>query len=201
MQLEKTLGPFLHNIISSLRLRYHKYHFTALLMWPFKVSIFFKSISTSLFTGGTFYSNLDIFHEYLMQQSLKLGSVLILKINILHLTLIDNCPLYLNERRTLLSNCDDININIETLLFGNDKYSYDVNSKIFGKVRSEKVKKSEKLLTLALKSFWLIYKSSNFSKYFGVDVITILIVPKEQSFNIDIDIVAITQKCSSFVQV
>ena len=53
------------------------------------------------------------------------------------------------------------------------------------KVRStsEKVKKwkSEKLLTLALKSFWLIYKSSNFSKYFGVDVITILIVPKEQS--------------------
>jgi hypothetical protein len=35
------------------------------------------------------------------------------------------CPLYLNERRTLLSNCDDININIETLLFGNDKYSYD----------------------------------------------------------------------------
>jgi hypothetical protein len=41
------------------------------------------------------------------------------------------CPLYLNERRTLLSNCDDININIETLLFGNDKYSYDVNSNIF----------------------------------------------------------------------
>jgi hypothetical protein len=100
--------------------------------------------------------------------------------------------------------------------------------------------KSEKLLTLALKSFWLIYKSSNFSKYFGVDAITILIVPKEQSFNIDIeirggsrgggggghpapppkiefvlcapppnlkildpplDIVAITQKCSSFAQV
>jgi hypothetical protein len=45
------------------------------------------------------------------------------------------CPLYLNERRTLLSNCDDININIETLLFGNDDYSYDVNSKIFEKVR------------------------------------------------------------------
>jgi hypothetical protein len=37
------------------------------------------------------------------------------------------------------------------------------------KWKSEKVKKSEKLLTLALKSFWLIYKSSNFSKYFGVD--------------------------------
>jgi hypothetical protein len=34
------------------------------------------------------------------------------------------CSLYLNERRTLLSNCDDININIENLLFGNDKYSY-----------------------------------------------------------------------------
>jgi hypothetical protein len=31
------------------------------------------------------------------------------------------CPLYLNERRTLPSNCDDININIETLFFGNDK--------------------------------------------------------------------------------
>ena len=46
------------------------------------------------------------------------------------------CPLYLNERRTLLSNCDDININIETLLFGNDKHNYDVNSKIFGKVRT-----------------------------------------------------------------
>jgi hypothetical protein len=44
------------------------------------------------------------------------------------------CPLYLNESRTLLSNCDDINTNIETLLFGNDNYSYDVNSKIFGKV-------------------------------------------------------------------
>ena len=38
------------------------------------------------------------------------------------------CPLYLNER-TLLSDCDDININIEILLFGNDDYSYDVNSK------------------------------------------------------------------------
>ena len=46
------------------------------------------------------------------------------------------CSLYLNERRTLLSNCDDININIETLLFGNDNYSYNVNSKIFGKVRT-----------------------------------------------------------------
>ena len=45
------------------------------------------------------------------------------------------CHLYLNERRTLLINCDDININIETLFFGNDDYSYDVNSKIFGKVR------------------------------------------------------------------
>ena len=45
------------------------------------------------------------------------------------------CPLYLNERKTLLSDCDDIiNINIETLLFGDDDYSYDVNSKMFGKV-------------------------------------------------------------------
>jgi hypothetical protein len=46
------------------------------------------------------------------------------------------CSLYLNKRRTFLSNCDDININIETLLFGNDDYSYNVNSKIFGKVRT-----------------------------------------------------------------
>ena len=46
------------------------------------------------------------------------------------------CPLYLNERGTLLSDCDDININIEILLFGNDDYSYDVNSKMFGKVRT-----------------------------------------------------------------
>ena len=46
------------------------------------------------------------------------------------------CPLYPNERRTLLSDCDDVNIIIETLLFGNDDNSYDVNSKIFGKVRT-----------------------------------------------------------------
>jgi hypothetical protein len=46
------------------------------------------------------------------------------------------CPLYLNKRRPLLSDCDDININIEILLFGNDDYSYDVNSKLFGKVRT-----------------------------------------------------------------
>ena len=43
------------------------------------------------------------------------------------------CPLYLSERRTLLSDCDDININIEILLLGNDDYSYDVNSKILEK--------------------------------------------------------------------
>ena len=46
------------------------------------------------------------------------------------------CPLYLNERRTLLSDCDNININIEILLFGNDDDSYAVNSKMFGKVRT-----------------------------------------------------------------
>ena len=43
------------------------------------------------------------------------------------------CHLYLNERRTLLSNCDDININIETLLFGNDKYSYGSTPKYLEK--------------------------------------------------------------------
>ena len=38
------------------------------------LSIFFKSASTSLFTGGTFYSNLNNFHEYyLIQHSLKSG--------------------------------------------------------------------------------------------------------------------------------
>jgi len=35
------------------------------------LSIFFKSTSTSLFTGGTFYQNLNNFHEYLIQHSLK----------------------------------------------------------------------------------------------------------------------------------
>ena len=55
--------------------------------------------------------------------------------------------------------------------------------------KKKKVKKKKKLLTLALKSFWLIYKSSNFSKYSGVDVITILVVPKEQSFNITLNVI------------
>jgi hypothetical protein len=35
-----------------------------------------------------------------------------------------------------LSDCDDININIETLLFRNDEYSYDVNSQMFRHVRT-----------------------------------------------------------------
>ena len=46
------------------------------------------------------------------------------------------CPLYLSERGTLLGDCDDININIEILLFGNDDDRYAVNSKMFGKVRT-----------------------------------------------------------------
>ena len=62
------------------------------------------------------------------------------------------CPLYLNERRTLLSHCDDININIETLLFGNDDYSYDVNSTIFGKVRTF-INQSKKILELSQQCF------------------------------------------------
>jgi hypothetical protein len=33
----------------------------------------FQVCSTSLFTGGTFYSNLNNFHEYLIQHSLKSG--------------------------------------------------------------------------------------------------------------------------------
>jgi hypothetical protein len=37
------------------------------------LSIFFKSTSTSLFTGGTFNQNLTNFHEYLIQHSLKSG--------------------------------------------------------------------------------------------------------------------------------
>ena len=48
----------------------------------------------------------------------------------------ENVKLIESLNKALLSNCDDININIETLLFGNDDYSYDVNSKIFGKVRT-----------------------------------------------------------------
>ena len=34
------------------------------------LSIFFKSTTTSQFTGGTFYYNLNNFHEYLTQHSL-----------------------------------------------------------------------------------------------------------------------------------
>jgi hypothetical protein len=37
------------------------------------LTIFFMSTSTSLFTGGTFYSNLNNFDEYLAQHSLKSG--------------------------------------------------------------------------------------------------------------------------------
>jgi hypothetical protein len=37
------------------------------------LSIFLKSTSTSLFTGSTFYYNLNNFHEYLTQHSLKSG--------------------------------------------------------------------------------------------------------------------------------
>jgi hypothetical protein len=38
------------------------------------LSIFFKSTSTLLFnTVGTFYQNLNNFHEYLIQHSLKSG--------------------------------------------------------------------------------------------------------------------------------
>ena len=37
--------------------------------------IFFKCTSTSLFTGGTFYSNLNNFHEPLIQHSLKSGGI------------------------------------------------------------------------------------------------------------------------------
>ena len=42
-------------------------------MNPAGLSVFFQSISTSLFTGGTFYKNFNYFHEYLIQHSLKLG--------------------------------------------------------------------------------------------------------------------------------
>jgi hypothetical protein len=45
--------------------------------------------------------------------------------------------------------------------------------------QEESKKNRWKIADLALKSFRLIYKSSNFYKYFGVDVITIIIVPKE----------------------
>jgi len=49
-------------------------------------------------------------------------------------------------------------------------YNFDTDKK---KVRST----GENMIAdLALKSFRLIYKSSNFSKYFGVDVITIILI-------------------------
>jgi hypothetical protein len=37
------------------------------------LSIFSQGTGTSLFTGGTFYQNLNNFHEYLTQHSLKSG--------------------------------------------------------------------------------------------------------------------------------
>ena len=37
------------------------------------IYMYIKSTSTSLFTGGTFYLNLNIFNEYLIQPSLKTG--------------------------------------------------------------------------------------------------------------------------------
>ena len=46
------------------------------------------------------------------------------------------CPLYQNERRILISELEDIDIDIETLLFGNDDYSIQTNSRIFEKVRT-----------------------------------------------------------------
>ena len=47
-----------------------------LLKWYPGFSIFFRYTSTSLVTGGTFYKNLNNFHEYLIQQqcSLKKGT-------------------------------------------------------------------------------------------------------------------------------
>ena len=43
-------------------------------MWPLSgLSIFLKCNGTSLFTGCTFYFKCNIFDDYLMQQSLKLG--------------------------------------------------------------------------------------------------------------------------------
>jgi hypothetical protein len=44
--------------------------------------------------------------------------------------------LYGSERKTLPNNSDDIDIYIETLLFGNDDYSFSDNSRLFEKVRT-----------------------------------------------------------------
>ena len=45
------------------------------------------------------------------------------------------CCLYQNERRIIFRNLNDTDLNIETLLFGNDDYSDQINSEIFEKVR------------------------------------------------------------------
>lgn len=45
------------------------------------------------------------------------------------------CPLYQNERTTLINSLNIQDFNIETILFGNDDYSDQLNSNIFGKVR------------------------------------------------------------------
>jgi hypothetical protein len=39
------------------------------------LSILFKSTTASLFTSSTFYSNLNNFHEYHIQHSLKSGGI------------------------------------------------------------------------------------------------------------------------------
>ena len=50
----------------------HKSNITDMLEFLYPgLSIFFKCASTSLFTGGTFFLNLNNFHEYLVQHTSK----------------------------------------------------------------------------------------------------------------------------------
>ena len=46
------------------------------------------------------------------------------------------CPLYMRERATLFAELSNVELNIETILFGCDEIGFQMNSKIFEKVRT-----------------------------------------------------------------
>ena len=60
----------LYLIFEHLQLIHHQYYFSYLFCVQ-GLQYFFNCTSTSLFTGSTFYKNLENFHEYLIQHSLK----------------------------------------------------------------------------------------------------------------------------------
>ena len=110
-----------------------------------------RKIRQDVFKPPTYYSEghrkLNILHSRLRHQCSSLNADLF-KVNIandpkcscgapyedaIHFLL--ECPLYHNERNNLLIELRNLEMNIETLLFGNDAYNNQTNSKIFEKVR------------------------------------------------------------------